>query len=77
MNHCVANFAHGNLPFGGVNNSGMGSAHGVYGFKAFSHERGVLRSTPLMLAKLFHPPYTKGRFALIRKIVDLLRLPML
>jgi aldehyde dehydrogenase (NAD+) len=77
VNHCVANFAHGNLPFGGVNNSGMGSAHGEYGFKTFSHERGVLRSTPLMLVKLFQPPYTRRRFALIRKIVDLLRLPML
>jgi hypothetical protein len=37
----------------------------------------VLRSTPLMPIKLFHPPYTRRRFALIRKIVDLLRLPML
>jgi aldehyde dehydrogenase (NAD+) len=77
INHCVANFAHGNLPFGGINNSGMGNAHGEYGFKTFSHERGVLRSTPLMLIKMFYPPYTKGRFALIRKTVDLLRLPML
>ena len=77
VNHCVAQFAHGNLPFGGVNNSGIGNAHGVYGFKAFSHERGVLRSSPLMLIKLFFPPYTKHRLALIRKTVDLLRLPML
>jgi aldehyde dehydrogenase (NAD+) len=77
VNHCVAQFAHGNLPFGGVNNSGIGNAHGIYGFKAFSHERGVLRSSPLMLIKLFFPPYTKNRTMLIRKTVDLLRLPML
>ncbi len=77
VNHCVAQFAHGNLPFGGVNNSGMGNAHGAYGFKAFSHERAVLRSSPLMLIKLFFPPYTKNRTLLIRKTVDLLRLPML
>jgi aldehyde dehydrogenase (NAD+) len=77
INHCVANFAHGNLPFGGVKNSGMGNAHGEYGFKTFSHERGVLRSTPLMLVKLFQPPYSPRRFSLIRKIVDMLRLPML
>ena len=77
VNHCVAQFAHGNLPFGGVNNSGMGNAHGVYGFRAFSHERGVLRSSPLMLIKLFFPPYTRNRTAMIRKTVDMLRLPML
>jgi hypothetical protein len=29
------------LPFGGVNGSGMGSYHGYFGFKAFSHERSV------------------------------------
>lgn len=77
VNHCVAHFAHGNLPFGGVNNSGIGNAHGEFGFKAFSHERGVLRASPLMLIKLFFPPYTKNRFYLIRKTVDMLRLPML
>jgi aldehyde dehydrogenase (NAD+) len=77
VNHCVAQFAHGNLPFGGVNNSGLGSAHGEHGFKAFSHERAVLRASPLMLIKLFFPPYTQRRTRLIRRIVDALRLPML
>ena len=32
------------LPFGGVNNSGMGSYHGEYGFKEFSHQKAVYRS---------------------------------
>ena len=77
VNHCVAHFAHGNLPFGGVNHSGIGSAHGVHGFKAFSHERALLRASPLMLIKLFFPPYTRQRSFLMRKIVDALRLPML
>lgn len=57
INHCVVQFLHGNLPFGGVNNSGMGSAHGHHGFKAFSHERSVVK-TRIMLAKMFFPPYT-------------------
>ncbi|MES3041446.1 MAG: aldehyde dehydrogenase family protein [Pseudomonadota bacterium] len=57
INHCVVQFLHGNLPFGGVNNSGIGSAHGHHGFKAFSHERAVVR-TRIMLAKMFFPPYT-------------------
>ena len=76
VNHCVMHFAHGELPFGGVNNSGIGSAHGHFGFLAFSHERAVLRSTPLMLVKLFFPPFSKAKRSLIRSVVDSLRLPM-
>lgn len=57
INHCVVQFLHGNLPFGGVNNSGIGSGHGHHGFLAFSHERAVVR-TQIMLAKMFFPPYT-------------------
>ncbi|MDB5769533.1 MAG: alkH, partial [Collimonas fungivorans] len=66
INHCVVQFLHGNLPFGGVNNSGIGSAHGHYGFLAFSHERAVVR-TRIMLAKMFYPPYS----SLTRKLVAL------
>jgi aldehyde dehydrogenase (NAD+) len=77
VNHCVMQFAHGGLPFGGVNHSGIGSAHGHYGFRAFSHERAVLRSTWLMPVKLFYPPFTDARRRLIRRVVDWLRLPMI
>lgn len=65
INHCVVQFLHGNLPFGGVNNSGIGSAHGHHGFKAFSHERAVVR-TRIMLARMFFPPYTDLTRKLIR-----------
>ncbi len=44
VNHALMQFLHGNLPFGGVNNSGIGNAHGHYGFKSFSHERSVVRT---------------------------------
>ncbi|MBK7501846.1 MAG: aldehyde dehydrogenase family protein [Polaromonas sp.] len=77
VNHCLLHFAHGNLPFGGVNNSGIGSAHGLYGFKAFSHERAVLKGTWLRTIKMFFPPYTAGRQKMIRQTVDMLRLPKL
>ncbi|MEU8825202.1 aldehyde dehydrogenase family protein [Streptomyces sp. NPDC048636] len=30
------------LPFGGVNHSGLGSYHGLFGFKELSHERAIL-----------------------------------
>ena len=58
INHSLVQFLHGRLPFGGVNNSGMGNAHGHYGFKTFSHERAVVRTRLPLAAKLFGPGAT-------------------
>ena len=52
VNHAVIQFLHSRLPFGGINNSGIGNAHGHYGFKAFSHERGVVRTQFSLAAAL-------------------------
>ena len=49
-------FSHPNLPFGGIGNSGMGAAHGHEGFRAFSHEKPVLKNRFLPMPLLF-PPY--------------------
>lgn len=71
INHSVVQFLHGNLPFGGVNNSGIGSAHGHHGFLAFSHARAVVRNR-IMLATMFFPPYserTRKLIALFMKMV--------
>ncbi len=43
VNGVFSHYLENNLPFGGVNQSGMGSYHGYFGFKAFSHERAVYR----------------------------------
>ena len=45
INGVFSHYLENNLPFGGVNQSGMGSYHGYFGFKAFSHERAVYRHT--------------------------------
>ena len=41
VNGFFSHYLENQLPFGGVNQSGMGSYHRVFGFKAFSHERSV------------------------------------
>jgi len=64
VNMSMLHFSHANLPFGGVNNSGIGSSHGIFGFKAFSHERAVLRDRFSTIPMLF-PPYTKRVKALV------------
>src|SRR5690606_38821266 len=41
INGVFSHYLENRLPFGGVNQSGMGSYHGYFGFKAFSHDRAV------------------------------------
>ncbi len=50
------------LPFGGVGPSGMGSYHGLDGFKTFSHARAVFQQARWDVAKLagLKPPYGKA-----------------
>jgi aldehyde dehydrogenase (NAD+) len=67
VNDCVVQFTHPNLPFGGVNNSGIGKAHGKYGFQAFSNEKPVLKQKPgTAVAYFLHPPHN----SLKKKIID-------
>jgi aldehyde dehydrogenase (NAD+) len=58
INSSMIQYVHGHLPFGGVNNSGIGNAHGFYGFRAFSHERSVLQ-TVISSNRFFYPPAGK------------------
>lgn len=77
INQVVLHYAQGNLPFGGVNNSGIGNAHGEFGFKAFSHERGVLKGGTINAAKtLFYPPYTGLKQQMVSRFLQMLRLPL-
>jgi len=57
VNLCLQQFAQHNLPFGGVNNSGTGNAHGFFGFKSFSHERSFMSAGALSALELLFPPY--------------------
>lgn len=58
INDCVLHFLHNELPFGGVNNSGIGKSHGYYGFLAFSNEKGVLKQrVGYNNVTLLRPPY--------------------
>lgn len=71
VNDALIQIMHPNLPFGGVNNSGIGQSTGKYGFKAFSHERAVAKSIGYPLSAMFWYPYTEKtqRFLqLIRKL---------
>lgn len=67
FNDCAVQFAHPSLPFGGVGQSGMGKAHGQYGFLAFSNEKAVFKQRPgFSPTKTFYPPYTMKTKKLIK-----------
>lgn len=70
INDCVLQFTHPNLPFGGVNNSGIGKAHGFYGFLSFSNKKPVLKQKRgLALSYLFYPPFSKRMKMLLEPIL--------
>jgi len=70
VNDCVLQFIHPNLPFGGVNNSGIGKAHGHAGFLAFTNEKPVVRQkSGYSNAYLFYPPYTSFKKKILALIL--------
>ena len=62
VNDVVFHVSMEDLPFGGVGPSGMGSYHGVEGFREFSHARSVYTQPKIDVAKLagLKPPYGAG-----------------
>lgn len=71
VNDTVLHLANPDLPFGGVGESGTGNYHGPFGFKAFSHERAVMRQSKRSLAPLLAPPYgmrTRAMIALLERL---------
>jgi len=69
INDCVLQFTHPNLPFGGVNASGIGKSHGKYGFMAFSNEKPVVKQrNGFSSTYLLHPPYT----ARVKQIINMM-----
>jgi coniferyl-aldehyde dehydrogenase len=68
VNDVVFHVAQEDLPFGGVGPSGMGSYHGLDGFKEFSHRKAVYSQLKKDIGPLvqMRPPYGPG----IRKYLD-------
>lgn len=69
INDTVLHFLQMNLPFGGVNNSGIGKAHGWFGFEAFSNRRAVLRQSRFSPIMFITPPYNTFKRKLIRLVL--------
>ena len=67
INNNLLQFSNHYLPFGGINNSGMGKSHGFFGFQEFSNTRAILKQNFRGAVENFHPPYSKKK----QKLIDL------
>ena len=64
VNDCELHFFNMELPFGGMNNSGIGKCHGEFGFHEFSNARGICYQNRFWpITNFFHPPYGRSRLA--------------
>ena len=71
VNDVLIHISNPKLPFGGVNGSGMGSSHGFFGFKTFSHERAIVFQSSIDFNSLIYPPYSGKEWVLkiLKKIM--------
>ena len=69
INETLVHILHPNLPFGGVNHSGIGASTGYEGFKDFSHMKPVLHVNRILSpSKFLNYPYTSTT----QKVIDFL-----
>ncbi|ODA67983.1 Coniferyl aldehyde dehydrogenase [Methyloligella halotolerans] len=57
INDTILHYAQDDLPFGGIGPSGMGSYHGIEGFRTMSHAKSVFRQARFNLVDLIRPPF--------------------
>ncbi len=66
INDLMLQFSNAEVPFGGVNNSGIGKSNGFFGFQEFSNLRGVTQRQ-FGTMSFIYPPYTDK----VKKLIDL------
>jgi len=65
VNGTIMHVGQDDLPFGGIGESGMGQYHGIEGFRALSHAKGVFVQGRWNSITLLRPPFGKRADALL------------
>ena len=68
VNEATFHVTNDDLPFGGVGASGMGSYHGIEGFKTFTHAKSVFSRGRFSVSSLLFPPFGTKIQQLIYKL---------
>ncbi|GAB3013751.1 aldehyde dehydrogenase family protein [Spirosoma pulveris] len=71
VNDTLVQFGNVELPFGGVNNSGLGKSNGFFSFQEFSNQRGVMQRE-FGTMKFIYPPYTEKVKKMINFVIKYL-----
>ena len=69
INDTVAHLGNLNLPFGGKGQSGIGTYHGEYGFRTFTHRKSVMKKPTWLDNPFRYPPY-KGKLKWLKKLFN-------
>lgn len=70
VNDTLMHIVNHNLPFGGVQNSGIGNYHGKYSYMTFSHQRAVFRSSRFFDMPIRYPSSFVRFGKLLKKLVN-------
>ncbi|CAJ1937753.1 unnamed protein product [Sphenostylis stenocarpa] len=70
INDAVIHVATNGLPFGGVEESGMGCYHGKFSFDSFSHRKSVLYRSFDADSSIRYPPYTPQKGKLLKALIS-------
>ena len=68
VNEVLTQFGNPEIPFGGVNNSGIGKSNGFYGFQEFSNPKGVMKRR-FGTIRFLYPPYSPRLVAILNKVL--------
>ncbi len=68
INEAVMHITNSSIGFGGVGNSGMGSYHGHFGFRSFSHYKGVMKKPNWFETGIKYGKHTNFKLKLARFI---------
>lgn len=71
INDTIMHITNPNLPFGGVGQSGIGSYHGEFGFKTFSHYKSILHKYNWLEFPLKYSPITSKKLWWVKQIFKL------
>lgn len=70
VNDALMHISNLNMPFGGVGESGIGSYHGEFGFKTFSHYKSIFEKSLLFESDLKYYPRTDFKLKLIKMMFN-------
>lgn len=68
INNTLVHFANGDLPFGGIGNSGMGRYHGRSSFDEFTHFKGVMKTGTWLDVPVKYPPF-KNKLKFVKMLM--------